>query len=1745
MNRIFNIIWSKSKERWIVVSEKVKSNGRVPKSLLLTFSMLSAMIAAGVPLYALDSGALPTGGEVTSGNATIVTSGHQMTINQSSQSMIADWQSFNIGSDAAVRFNQPNSLSTALNRINDQNPTQIMGSLSANGKIFLINPSGILFGRDARVDVGGLVASSLDMLDRDFLDGKYSFQNSGNAGAILNQGTINAFQGGVVALIAPRVTNEGAITTPGGSTVLGAGNQVSLDFNGDGLINLTVDAGAVEALAENNGIIKAEGGLVMMTAKAADALIQSAVNNSGIIEANSFQQRDGRIILDAIDGMTTISGTLDVSSSGSRGGQIVATGDRVLVTSGAHLTASGATGGGEVLVGGSWQGKDSSIHQATGTIVESGALLEANATDYGNGGTVVAWSDVSNPHSVTRAYGTFEAQGGLNGGDGGRIETSGHWIDVAGITINTAALAGNAGLWLLDPYNITISDGPASGTSYNNSFTALETSVILASTVGSALALNNVTINTGNTGIIDAGDITVSSSISRTSGSLRRTLMLNAAGSIIINAAISNNSTDNGALLLTMNAGSTISGNGAIGGTSTGGITATFNVGSSDSNKIYSGIISNATGLTKTGTGTLILSGANTYTGLTTVTAGTLQASNATALGTTDRGVTVTSGATLEINNVAIGAEALTLDGIGVSGIGGLVGTGTASYAGSVTLGSITPSIGGSGTLTISGRIVDGTGSTLTKVGTGSLILSNSNFYTGTTTISKGTLSLGFQSGATFTPLGTVGGGTIVNDGATLDLNGFTLTSDEALTLYGTGAGSAGALTNSSATEVTYKGLITLGSDSSIIASSGSITLANTGTITGAYGLTLGGIASDSKVYSIIGTATGTVTKVGTGTWKIIGANTYTGLTTISAGTLRADNALALGTVAGGVTVTSGGTLEINNLEIGAEALTLDGTGVGGLGGLTGIGAGALYQGTVKLGANTPSVGGYLNISGVISDGTGSTLTKVGTGLVRLHGANTYTGLTTVSTGILRASNAKSLGSTAAGVIVTSGATLEINGVAIEAEPLMLDGSGFGGLGGLVGISTASYAGTVKLGSTSPTIGVRESATFTVSGIISDDAGNTLTKVGTGVLILSGANTYTGATTISAGTLKATNSTALGSVDGGVTVTSGAVLELSGGIAIGAEALSLSGSGISSCGALLNTSEDNSYGGTVTLLDGTQINSESGILTLSGTINGNFGLSVNGSGSVTLGGTIGDSDPLESFVSNAATTLVINGGSIVTTGLQTYSGPTTFGAATTLTTTDSDITATGAVTATAGTLTFASGSGDVMFSTVSNDFSTVKVISAGDVSIIDKNKLTVSGITSTGLINVATLTGDLTLSGDVSTTYTPEVTLIATPPSIIFNAGQNADAGTADGGDIIVSGTSTITVEEGVIAALYTGSVSKSTGLTALIKSGSGKFRYNSDESAKKYTTELSEGLNAIYRKQPAITVTGTSETITYGEDPALESNAIGVQNGDTPEQIFSESVNVTVDGPKSSSDHYTAGEHTLTPSEPASLLGYALSYSTDGKLTVKAKPVTVSGITASDKSYDGNKSATINYESAIITGIVNGDELSVSALGEFIDPDVGTGKIVTLSSSYDGADIKNYDITDQATTTASILDAPPVVFKIEQPPVTLSPEVIVEYVVPSTSLNSGLIVVTIPQGVVALGGTFSFPLPAEVQQVIAETVASEAIFTLEGDLPMPDWLHYDSIAKIFIVDGAPAGSFPVKVLLRVGDKSWTVQISS
>ncbi|NTU92098.1 MAG: filamentous hemagglutinin N-terminal domain-containing protein, partial [Chlorobiaceae bacterium] len=326
------IIWSAIKEKWIVVSEKAGTHGvPVMKSGALS---IAALMTLGTSAWALDPGALPTGGVISAGSGLISTNGSAMTVTQTSQRMVADWQSFNIGEQAAVNFVQPGANAAALNRIHDLNPSQIMGQLSSNGQVFLLNHAGIVFGKTAQVNVGSLVATSLDMADSDFMAGSYALKNGAGAGSVLNQGSIETGKGGVVALIAPKVTNEGTVKAEGGSALLASGNRVTVDFGGDGLISYVIDQGAVDAQVSNSGLIRTDGGMAVMTAEAADALTTAVVNNTGLVEARTLGNRSGKIVLlsDMEQGVTTVGGKLDASApDGGDGGFIETSGGRVKI----------------------------------------------------------------------------------------------------------------------------------------------------------------------------------------------------------------------------------------------------------------------------------------------------------------------------------------------------------------------------------------------------------------------------------------------------------------------------------------------------------------------------------------------------------------------------------------------------------------------------------------------------------------------------------------------------------------------------------------------------------------------------------------------------------------------------------------------------------------------------------------------------------------------------------------------------------------------------------------------------------------------------------------------------------------------------------------------------------------------------------------------------------------------------------------------------------------------------------------------------------------------------------------------------------------------------------------------------------------------------------------------------------------------------------------------------------------------
>ncbi|MGV8893401.1 MAG: GLUG motif-containing protein [Burkholderiaceae bacterium] len=392
MNHIFRSLWNASSGTFVAASEIAKTGGKKSSATAGTgfggsslrggFALktltCSLLLAFGLPAYAL-----PVNGVVAAGNASIAAGAGNLTITQTSQNAALNWQSFNIGAAEAVKFVQPNSSSVALNRVLGSDPSSILGSLTANGKVFLVNPNGIVFGKGASVNVGGLVASTRDILNSDFMAGRYKFDGSGN-GAVLNQGTINAADGGYVALLGANVSNEGVIAARLGTVALAAGKAMTLDVAGDGLLNIAIDQGAVNALVHNGGLIKADGGQVFLTAQTAGNLLHTAVNNTGVIQAQTLQNRNGVIKLlgDMQSGTVNVGGTLDASApdvgGGGNGGFIETSAAHVNIADGVKVTTAAANG-----QTGSWliDPTDFTIAAGSGTQTDSsiGATTLQNA----------------------------------------------------------------------------------------------------------------------------------------------------------------------------------------------------------------------------------------------------------------------------------------------------------------------------------------------------------------------------------------------------------------------------------------------------------------------------------------------------------------------------------------------------------------------------------------------------------------------------------------------------------------------------------------------------------------------------------------------------------------------------------------------------------------------------------------------------------------------------------------------------------------------------------------------------------------------------------------------------------------------------------------------------------------------------------------------------------------------------------------------------------------------------------------------------------------------------------------------------------------------------------------------------------------------------------------------------------------------------------------------------------------------
>ncbi len=930
MNKSYQIVWSKVLQQWVVTSELSKSCGtgssvKGVASKVSAFHFYFLPIALGLFLNGWHAAfasppipsQLPVGGQVVAGQADISQTSNVLNVNQSSQRAVIEWQSFNLGKNAQVNFNQPSTDSVTLNRVLDNNPSQIFGKISSPGQVFLLNPNGAYFAPSASLEVGSFLASTHKISTEDFMAGRSTLVRDGATGRILNEGQIKASLGGYIALLAPEVRNNGLLIAELGRVVMAAGEAYTLKFEGAGLLsNVVVSPSTINSYVENGNAVIAPGGLIILSAQVANRMLSGVVENTGSLQANAMVNDGGRILLRSTD---------KINNSGS---------------------------------------------------------IQANASinNTGKGGNVTLIADLDNPNSQTIVSGNISAKGGGLGGDGGFIETSASNLNIQnGANISATAPLGNAGVWLLDPVNITIQSGgttPVSSAGGTVSPADSPSTVDVATLNAALTAGNSVTITTTAGGLgSQEGDITIDAPISKTGGSTG-SLTLNADRNIIINSSITASGTGV-TLPVTLKAtGGYIEGttNGTI---NTNGGTLTLNSGAGSGN--IQGIISGAGGITKEGAGTLIFSGNNTYTGNTTVNAGVLKAGVASiyeldgltlrssSVGKKSNLIVPRAGASFELNgfNTEIGELRLsgTTSELKLSG-GATLTLNTVTQALDSEMSRINGKISGDGHINIKGN--------------GKLILisRNTSTYSGTTTIGAlATFQLGNGEDTNLTPYS--GSGEIINNG---NLTIFDLRKDQ-----------------------TYNNLISGSGKLNINLN----TLDNTNTVT------------------------------------LTANNTYLGTTTITTGSLQIGNGSSTGTLGSGNVVNNSSLIFNRNIDttignsisgtgslsINANSRTISLTGNNSYGGTTTINSGTLQIGngfsTGTLGSGNVVNNSILtfnrNVDTTIANsisGTGSLNIYAFDKTITLTGTNSYAGITTINSGTLQIGNGSSTGTLGSGNVV-------------------------------------------------------------------------------------------------------------------------------------------------------------------------------------------------------------------------------------------------------------------------------------------------------------------------------------------------------------------------------------------------------------------------------------------------------------------------------------------------------------------------------------------------------------------------------------------------------------------------------------------------------------------------------------------------------------------------------------------------------
>lgn len=564
--------------------------------------LYAAMLIASQCMVAGQLWAAPEGGVVVGGEGVITQAGVDTMIHQATERMAIDWRSFDVAANERVEFIQPSSSSIALNRVLGNRGSEILGRIDANGQVMLVNPNGVVFGKNSIVNVGGMIASGLSIDPTSFINGDFALNSiDGAEGKVINYGIINAATGGSVTLVGEQVQNDGLISAKLGTVNLAAGNAAVLTFDSSGMVGVRVTEAivqselGVDAAVINNGSINAEGGRVLLSAGVSEDIFSNAVNNGGMNKESSVvMHEDGSFTLGA--GADVINtGDISVSTTEGNAGQVVALGENIthsgsisantskgtggsvelhsadttLLTENstvsaqasvqgkggdvkvlgnkvglfdqAEVNASGANGGGRVLIGGDKTGDNKNIRNADFIYLGEDTNVKTDALIDGNGGKLITFAS-----DTARIYGNLYSRGGSEGGNGGFIETSGlKGFEILN-TPDITAVAGTGGTWLIDPFSIVISENSSNINTNGTPFTSTGTATLRNETLTAALTNGSrVIVQTGGTAGDNQGngDITISNRIrfninNGANGDGSATLRLLAHNNINVNAAI-------------------------------------------------------------------------------------------------------------------------------------------------------------------------------------------------------------------------------------------------------------------------------------------------------------------------------------------------------------------------------------------------------------------------------------------------------------------------------------------------------------------------------------------------------------------------------------------------------------------------------------------------------------------------------------------------------------------------------------------------------------------------------------------------------------------------------------------------------------------------------------------------------------------------------------------------------------------------------------------------------------------------------------------------------------------------------------------------------------------------------------------------------------------------------------------------------------------------------------------------------